>query len=170
MPELITLKNNTALVSTKDIADKFGKIHRDVMRAVKNLDCSDDFRSRNYAQSSYVTTQGKKLKCIDMTRDGFVYLCMGFSGSEAAKWKEAYINAFNKMESMLRGDGSVMQALNNAMSLMEKDKEIASACGRGLGVWKEQRRIHIEKVERLYSDVQMLLNFDGRKAADNGKS
>ncbi|MBL7583265.1 Rha family transcriptional regulator, partial [Pseudomonas aeruginosa] len=33
-----------------------------------------------------------------MTRDGFTFLCMGFTGKEAARWKEAYINAFNKME------------------------------------------------------------------------
>ncbi|MGI9701007.1 Rha family transcriptional regulator [Pseudomonas aeruginosa] len=36
-----------------------------------------------------------------MTRDGFTFLCMGFTGEEAARWKEAYINAFNKMEQAL---------------------------------------------------------------------
>ncbi|WXF31053.1 Rha family transcriptional regulator (plasmid) [Pseudomonas aeruginosa] len=36
-----------------------------------------------------------------MTRDGFTFLCIGFTGKEAARWKEAYINAFNKMEQAL---------------------------------------------------------------------
>lgn len=37
-----------------------------------------------------------------MTRDGFTFLAMGFTGKVAAKFKEAYINAFNEMEEMLR--------------------------------------------------------------------
>lgn len=37
-----------------------------------------------------------------MTRDGFVFLVMGFTGKMAAKFKEAYIKAFNAMEAMLR--------------------------------------------------------------------
>lgn len=36
-----------------------------------------------------------------ITRDGFVFLAMGFTGKEAAQWKEAYITAFNKMEAQL---------------------------------------------------------------------
>ncbi len=34
-------------------------------------------------------------------RDGFAFLCMGFTGKEAAKWKEAYIRAFNWMAEQL---------------------------------------------------------------------
>lgn len=36
-----------------------------------------------------------------MNRDGFVFLCMGFTGKEDAKWKEACIEAFNAMEASL---------------------------------------------------------------------
>ena len=38
-----------------------------------------------------------------ITRDGFTFLAMGFTGKIAAKFKEAYINAFNEMENKLRG-------------------------------------------------------------------
>lgn len=37
-----------------------------------------------------------------ITRDGFVFLAMGFTGKEAAQWKEAYIEAFNAMEAALQ--------------------------------------------------------------------
>ena len=36
-----------------------------------------------------------------MTRDGFAILAMGFTGAEAMKWKEAFLDAFNKMEAAL---------------------------------------------------------------------
>jgi len=34
----------------------------------------------------------------EMTRDGFSFLVMGFTGAKAAQFKEAYIEAFNRME------------------------------------------------------------------------
>ena len=37
-----------------------------------------------------------------IARDGFVFLAMGFTGKIAAKFKEAYIEAFNEMEERLR--------------------------------------------------------------------
>jgi phage regulator Rha-like protein len=36
-----------------------------------------------------------------ITKDGFMMLAMGFSGDKAAKFKEAFIMAFNKMEHAL---------------------------------------------------------------------
>jgi hypothetical protein len=44
----------------------------------------------------------RKSPAYRMTRDGFTFLCMGFTGAEAARWKEAYINAFNRMEAELQ--------------------------------------------------------------------
>lgn len=37
-----------------------------------------------------------------MTRDGFTFLVMGFTGKVAAQFKEDYINAFNRMEAELK--------------------------------------------------------------------
>ena len=44
----------------------------------------------------------RELPMYLMTRDGFTFLAMGFTGKVAAQFKEAYINAFNEMEAMLR--------------------------------------------------------------------
>lgn len=37
-----------------------------------------------------------------MTRDGFVFLAMGYRGKKAAQFKELYIRRFNEMESFIR--------------------------------------------------------------------
>lgn len=87
--------------TSNQVAAHFGKRHNMVLRAVRNLECSDEFRLRNFAQSSYINEQGKEQPRYRMTRDGFVFLAMGFTGKEAAQWKEAYIAAFNKMEAEL---------------------------------------------------------------------
>lgn len=161
MKELVQVENGQPMVNSKDIADRFGKTHRHTLEAIKRMlaDISEEFGSANFRPSSYISKQNKELPCYLLTRDGFSMLAMGFTGKEALKWKEAYIKAFNAMEHLLRGGSSVMQSLNEAMRLMEEDKQIASTCGKGLSEWKKQRKDHMEKVEKLHGDVQMLLNF-----------
>ena len=164
MNELITVVDGKAVVTSKQVADHFGKIHRDVMRAIRNeLKTAGDFGLRNLALSSYTSLQNKKLECYEMTRDGFSLIAMSFIGEEAQQWKIKYIEAFNAMErELISGStnfGSVMDALNEACKLMQDDKEKASAFGSGLSEWKRVRKEHMDRVNRLQSDVQMLLNF-----------
>ena len=48
---------------------------------------------------------------------------MGFTGSEAAKWKEAYINAFNTMECKLKEVAkpmTAMQILETQLAIMKE--------------------------------------------------
>lgn len=45
-----------------------------------------------------------------LTRDGFTLLAMGFTGKIAARFKEAYIEAFNEMERTLRENDSTEYA------------------------------------------------------------
>lgn len=87
--------------TSNQVAEHFGKAHRSVLLAIRRLECSEEFRLHNFAQSSYINEQGKEQPRYRLTRDGFVFLAMGFTGKEAAKWKEAYIAAFNKMEAEL---------------------------------------------------------------------
>ena len=66
------------------------------------MECSDTFRESNFGLSSYKSSQGKILPMYEVTRDGFTILAMGYTGKEAMKFKEDYINAFNAMESELK--------------------------------------------------------------------
>lgn len=77
------------------VAEKFGKRHADVLRRVKELDCSPEFAQRNFAFGSSPDAQGQLRPMVEMTRDGFSFLVMGFTGKEAAVWKERFIEAFN---------------------------------------------------------------------------
>ena len=42
----------------------------------------------------YTNLQGHRQACFNMTRDGFVFLVMGYRGKKAASFKEAYIKRF----------------------------------------------------------------------------
>lgn len=95
-------KKDTARVNSLMVATVFNKRHDNVLRDIQNLDCSDDFRLLNFEESKYTNDQGKKQPCMNMTRDGFVFLVMGYRGKKAAQFKEAYIKRFNEMEEFIR--------------------------------------------------------------------
>ncbi|MFA6904419.1 MAG: Rha family transcriptional regulator [Gallionellaceae bacterium] len=101
----LTVVNGHATTTSKQIAEHFGKQHKDVLRAIESLECTPEFRQRNFTLTSYEVSQPnggtRKLPAYTITRDGFVFLAMGFTGKEAAQWKEAYITAFNAMEAEL---------------------------------------------------------------------
>ena len=102
---LVAIENNEVVTSSIKVAEVFGKQHKDVLKAVKTLDISEEFRERNFAlmQKSIKIGNGaeRKSPMYYITRDGFMFLVMGFTGKMAARWKEAYIKAFNEMEKML---------------------------------------------------------------------
>ena len=160
MNDLVLMKDGVAMVSSKKVADRFKKPHKTVMRAISLLECSEEFRGRNFVTSSYLSPQNKEFKCYDITKDGFMFMAMGFTGKEAAEWKESYINAFNEMERSIIGSDSLMNQINKAIGILETDKAIASSCAKGLSKWKSLKKEHKSEIERLISSSQMALGFD----------
>lgn len=109
-------------VTSLDVAETFGKRHDHVLRDVKELGCSEEFRLPNFGETYYLDAQGRKQRMVVMTRDGFTLLAMGYTGDLAMKFKEAYIRQFNAMESALLGKRierekgvAVRQALTKAL-------------------------------------------------------
>lgn len=104
IPQLMVVDGQPTCLST-DIARHFDKLHKDVLKAISRLDCSPDFYRRNFAPVTIDYQNGKggwqKAPAYRITRDGFVFLCGGFTGKKAAQFKEAYIAAFNDMEARL---------------------------------------------------------------------
>jgi Rha family phage regulatory protein len=88
-------------VTSREISEKFGKQHNNVLAKIDKMECSDEFRQLNFKLSEYESPQGKDIKQYLMTRDGFTFLIMGFTGKKAAHWREQFIFAFNAMEQQL---------------------------------------------------------------------
>ncbi|UBX28458.1 Rha family transcriptional regulator [Arsenophonus apicola] len=101
----VIIHNGKAVTSSQDVSHYFGKRHDDVLKKIRNLDCSSEFHVRNFAEMFQKINIGKgakrESKYYEMTKDGFVFLVMGFTGKKAAQFKEAYIAEFNRMEAEL---------------------------------------------------------------------
>lgn len=72
-----------------------------MLKAISNLECSEEFNQRNFAPVEYKDAKGEMRPAYRITRDGFAFLAMGFTGKKAAAWKEKFLEAFNAMEAEL---------------------------------------------------------------------
>ncbi|EEZ4276428.1 peptidase [Escherichia coli] len=117
----IAIVDGQAVTSSLAVADFFSKRHDDVLKKIRILDCSPEFCARNFAETSILVRQPnggtRKLPCYQITRDGFAFLAMGFTGKRAAQFKEAYINAFNQMEKQLSKPSVPSDVAHNASVL-----------------------------------------------------
>jgi Rha family phage regulatory protein len=91
------------MTTSLTVAEHFGKRHKNVLRDIEGLraQVSEDFGRLNFEPSSYLNEQKKPQPMYRLSRDGFAMLAMGFTGTAAVKWKEAYIRAFSLMERRL---------------------------------------------------------------------
>lgn len=144
--ELVTLAGDQLVTDSLRIARHFGKHHRHVLRAIDNLDCSEKFRLRNFGQTVQHRDNpsgGRPIgtRVINMTKDGFMFLAMGFTGHEAAVIKEAYIGAFNSMaEQLERRDLGLMRRLLDH-ELRDKDsRQRGHLHGQGLARRRNEKR------------------------------
>lgn len=56
------------------MAERFGKNHKDVLKAIRELECSEDFNRRNFSPVEYKDGKGESRPMFTMTRDGFTFL------------------------------------------------------------------------------------------------
>jgi len=106
MTELVTITDQKAVTTSLIIAEAFEKQHKNVLRDIAKLECSKEFTELNFEPSAYMDPTGRMLPMYHITRDGFVFLAMGFTGKRAAEFKERFIAAFNEMErALLEGTG-----------------------------------------------------------------
>ena len=98
---IVEIDDGKMFTTSLVIAQAFEKEHKDVLKAISNLECSPEFNERNFAPVEYKDAKGEMRPAYRLTRDGFAFLAMGFTGKKAAAWKETFLEAFNAMEKAL---------------------------------------------------------------------
>ncbi|EKL2813363.1 Rha family transcriptional regulator [Escherichia coli] len=98
----VTIENGRAVTTSVAVAEFFRKLHKNVIQKIEALECSSEFTELNFKPSEYTDSTGRKLPMYQITKNGFVFLVMGFTGKKAAAFKEAYIAEFERMEAELR--------------------------------------------------------------------
>ena len=125
-------REDVTVVTSLDIAETFGKDHKNVLKDIRELECSEEFGRLNFEQTSYTDSFNRRQPMYYITRDGFTLLVMGYTGEKAMRFKEAYIKQFNAMERALIG------------KIKEREKGIAvrQALKKALQQSNENERMH----------------------------
>lgn len=96
-----------------------------------------------------------------MTKDGFIFLVMGYTGEKAAQLKEAYINAFNWMyQQLTTGKDALIRELQETIKLERISFQNGSNAGRALNqrkMEKMQIRAKLKMIEEKLGQPDLLL-------------
>ncbi len=145
-------ESNQVLTNGLLVAEKFGKEHNKVIRDIQNLSCSDEFRAANFGVSSYISLQNKELPMYVMTKDGFSFLVMGYTGVKAGMFKEEYIKAFNKMEETIKNGGfNVPKSFREALLLAAEQQEVIE--NQQKQIEEKNAKIEADKPKVLFSEA-----------------
>lgn len=107
MRKFVEARDGRAFTTSQQVAQAFGKQHYHVLAKVRELECSDQFLTHNFSWVQF-EHRGNQYEAVEMTKDGFVFLVMGFTGAKAAAVKEGYIHAFNAMAEQLNIKSDVL--------------------------------------------------------------
>ena len=129
MEKLVFLSQcGKGVTTSQHVAQVFGKEHKHVLRDIDDLSCSDVFRASNFGLMFSIRELpnggSRKERYYEMTKDGFSFLVMGYTGEKASQFKEVFINEFNKREMMLKSDDYILarsqEILRNRLQLAEE--------------------------------------------------
>lgn len=149
----VTLEDGQAMASSVDVAEYFGKQHRNVIQAIELMDVPENLRALNFQQTE--TTRPNPLpnrapiksKSYLMTKKWFTLLAMGFTGKKAMQFKLAYIETFEALEELVR-----LEAAQIAEEEMQR---------RYLGCQTEKERAVMDKLLR-QQRFTLWLDFNGK--------
>ncbi|MCT3570240.1 Rha family transcriptional regulator [Levilactobacillus brevis] len=122
MNELVIMKDKQAVTSSLQVADTFGKEHRNVLANIGGL-LKNKHTQHMFVKGTYINSQnGQSYPEYYMNRDGFTLLAMGFTGDKALQFKLQYIDAFNEMEQQVKFQvpSTLPEALRLAADQAEK--------------------------------------------------
>lgn len=103
MNQLVVMNGQQAVTTSLQVADTFNKHHKHVLEAIDEMKRVAENSADLFHESTYEHPQNKQhYRMFYMNRDGFTLLAMGFTGKDAIQFKLKYIDAFNKMEQIMR--------------------------------------------------------------------
>ena len=99
-------ENGIPKTTSKLVALKFGRQHAHVLRTIKNLNCSAAFYRSNFGEIMIPRqlASGGMVNDVaySMTWKGFTFLVTAFDGEKAGKFKEEFIEEFDRRGKELR--------------------------------------------------------------------
>jgi len=105
-------------MNSLDVASVFEKQHKHVIEKIEKIDRFAKLLTGSKIRlSEYQDKSGKSNKSYQFDRDVFSFIVMSFTGKKAEEWKWAYIDAFNKMEQLLKDGSKQIEEITGFMEI-----------------------------------------------------
>ncbi|AKJ34198.1 Rha family transcriptional regulator [Aeromonas hydrophila NJ-35] len=163
--ELVIAQHGEVFTTSRKISELFGKRHADVLRAISCLECSASFNERNFALVEYRDGKGEARPEYLITKDGMVFLVMGFTGKQAARFKELYILAFNWMAELIRTTHELTSWQHDFTRREAVSVANGTLHGQGLARRRFEKHALSHEQAAIHAKLQMCLNLTGEVAA-----
>ena len=112
----LEVANDQIWTTSLQIADVFEKEHKHILAKIRELP-QDNFNGSNFRLVEYTDKKGESRPYFLVSKDGFTLLAMSFNGERFYKFKVAYINAFNIMQTELSKRYAVPRSFTEALQL-----------------------------------------------------
>lgn len=159
--KLVSAQDGEVFTTSRQVAELLEKEHRNVLRAIRLLECDDEFTALNFELTDFIDKNGDPRPEYLITKDGMVFLVMGFTGKKAAQFKLLYIRAFNWMMEQLHENRDLQHLLHDFARREALPVSKGSFHGQGLA----QRRIEKRAQAQLNARAQLSLVLTGTDAA-----
>lgn len=133
--ELVKIINDQPVTSSLQVAEVFGKQHKDVLDSIRDL--NEDIakaeisaleqtvdKSMFYEDTYQVKGNFKKYPMYYMNKDGWTLLVMGYRGKKATQFKLQYIAQFNRMEEEIKNQSQKTLPQNYAQALRQLAEQV----------------------------------------------
>lgn len=87
-------------VTSLTIAKIFDKPHRQILQSIDRVE-DDNFKRENFIRNDIINASGRTCKSYDLSRIGYMFICMGLCGKKSSEWKMGLLKEFNRIEDEL---------------------------------------------------------------------
>ena len=163
--ELVIAQHGDVFTTSRKVAELFGKEHRNVLRAIRLLDCDEEFTALNFELTDFIDKNGDPRPEYLMTKDGMVFLVMGFTGKKAAQFKLLYIRAFNWMVDQIRTSHELAHWQHDFTRREAVSVANGTLHGQGLARRRIEKHALSHEQAAIHAKLQLCLNLIGEEAA-----
>ena len=163
--ELVIAQHGEVFTTSRQVAELFGKEHHNVLKAIDRLSCSAQFKAVNFNFADFIDKNGDSRRECHMTKDGMVFLVMGFTGQQAAQFKELYILAFNWMADQIRTTHELTHWQHDFTRREAASVANGTVHGQGLARRRIEKHALSQEQAAIHAKLQLCLNMTGEVAA-----
>jgi len=96
MESLVEIRDGRPVITSRKIAELFGKEHRNVLQAIRNLVAQGESNPRNFVQRDFKDAKGRVHPEYVVTEAGALMLVLGFTGPRMREAKTKLVAALER--------------------------------------------------------------------------